>query len=313
MRFAALLAVGLLGFAAGWIVRGIERDERAPLSTPRRTVPERPDTADRALAPQPNRPTPAEAAEKPAETAAEPPAPPSGGEDSFRKMLKGQRAQMRAFSTMQARQKLEGAIRELGYDETTTKSILDALLKEAETRTDLAYDMLLGDVPLDPDAFLWIMGVGPKLSEETERNLALMLGDEGLQAVRSRLKAVHEKQMDDLAEMSISMMAIPDLRPDQRAQLKEFFNGRNMMQDQMAQMSTVLSDRAKLERLLKGEGLRDEMEKSFAPRREKMSAILDDRQYERYLAFEKQAIAQAEMGLKMLSGMMGAKPEAPAK
>ncbi len=230
---------------------------------------------------------------------------PAAEEDPFREMIRAQRPQMKAMSSMQARQKLEGPVKDLGFDAATTKRILDLLLNEAETQTERAYGMFLGEADLDPEAFLWMWGVGPKLSEETERDLAAFLGDPGVETVRAKLKAVHEKQMDDLAEMSVNMMAIPDLTPEQRVQLKRHFSGNDVMQEQMTQFADVFRDREKMRKLMSGDGLAEEMERSAAPRREKMRAILNDAQFERYKAWEGLMVKQAEMGLKMMGGLQG--------
>lgn len=72
-----------------------------------------------------------------------------------------------------------------------------------------------------------------------------------------------------------------------------------------------------MNRLMSGEGLAEEIEKSSAPRRDRMRQILNEAQLERYVAWEKQMVQQAEMGIKMMSGLMskgnqgGQKPKAP--
>ncbi len=304
MRVLLLLAIAGLGFALGWYARGPERPSSSPRATVERTVAERP--------PEPGRPPPP-AQERPARAEAPPEPPPPAPEaaetpaeeDPFREMIRAQRPQMKAMSAMQARQKLEAPLKDLGFDAETTKRILDLLLKEAETQTERAYGMFLGEAELDPEAFLWMWGVGPTLSEETERDLAAFLGDPGVETVRAKLKAVHEKQMDDLAEMSVNMMAIPDLTPEQRVQLKRHFAGNDVMQEQMTQFADVFRDREKMRKLMSGDGLAEEMERSAAPRREKMRAILNDAQFERYKEWEGLMVKQAEMGLKMMGGLQG--------
>jgi len=307
MRIALLLAFAGIGFGVGWYARGLEKPAAQVRTSLPRLAAERP--PQRAIPPDQSTPQvqPPTALVPPADPGAAPDAAeaPAAGEDPFREMMRAQRPQMKAMSAMQARQKLEGPVKDLGFDAETSKRILELLLKEAETQTELAYGMFLGEGEVNPDAFLWMWGVGPTLSESTERDLAAFLGDPGVQAVRAKLKAVHERQMDDLAEMSVNMMALPDLTPEQRAELKRHFRGNDVMQEQMTQFTEVFRDREKMKKLMSGEGLAEEMEKSAGPRREKMRALLNDAQFERYKQWEQQMVKQAEMGLKMMSGMMG--------
>jgi len=85
------------------------------------------------------------------------------------------------------------------------------------------------------------------------------------------------------------------------------------MQEQLRSMAGVMHDPERRKRLLRGEGLDEEIRSSMAPRRERMRTILSPQQFEKYLAYEKTLVDQAKMGLKMFG--LGAKtkpaPQAP--
>jgi len=118
------------------------------------------------------------------------------------------------------------------------------------------------------------------------------------------VKQAHEKQMRDLADMQIGMMAIGDLSDDQRTRLRDVFTGKDMMTEQMTRFAEVTRDRDRFRRLLKGEGLQEEMERGFSATRRRVRDILNDDQYRKYEAYEKQMARQAEMGLKMMASVL---------
>jgi hypothetical protein len=100
------------------------------------------------------------------------------------------------------------------------------------------------------------------------------------------------------------MMQIHDLSHDQRARLREVYVGRDVMTEQFARFGEIVRDRDRMRRLLKGEGLKEEMEKQFQGTRRRVRDILDDVQFAKYETYEQGLMRQAEMGLKMMSAFL---------
>jgi hypothetical protein len=220
-------------------------------------------------------------------------------------MILTQRKQWKAFAGMQARQKAELLLANLPFDAEREKKIQDLLQQEAELQAERAAAMMLGDEEMDPDAFQWFLGMGPELTPHLESELATFLNDGELQVVRAEVKRAHEKQMNDMADMQIGMMQIRDLSDDQRTRMREVFVGKDVMTEQFTRFGEIVRDRDRFQRLMRGEGLKEEMEKSFAPTRQRVRDILDDEQYRKYEIYEQQLVAQAQMGLKMMSTFLG--------
>jgi hypothetical protein len=162
---------------------------------------------------------------------------------------------------------------------------------------------------MDPAAFQWFMGIGPELTPGLERELATFLDDSGIAVVRAEVKRTHEKQMNDMADMQIGMMAIRDLSDDQKTRMREVFVGRDVMTEQFTRFGEIVRDRERFRRVMSGDGIKDEMEKGFAASRRRVRDILNDQQYAKYELYEQQMVRQAEMGLKMMSSLLGAPRE----
>jgi hypothetical protein len=224
-------------------------------------------------------------------------------------MVLTQRKQWKAFAGMQARQRAEALLANLPFDAEREKRIKEMLQQEAELQAERVGLMMLGDEEMDPAAFQWFMGMPAELSPRLEQELATFLNDGELQVVRAEMKRAHEKQMTDLADMQIGMMAIHDLSDDQRTRMRDVFVGKDVVTDQFTRFAEVTRDRERFRRLLRGEGLKEEMQKGFAGTRQRVRDILTPEQFAKYELYEQGLVRQAEMGLKMMSSFLEAPRE----
>jgi hypothetical protein len=303
MRYAVVLVIGLL---AGWFGHEFLKPPPPPrvervATRPPEPPPHAPEPVS--LPPAPSLPAPegevpAEG-ETPVETAAADPEM-----DALKEWLHSQSKAWKGWAGMQARQKAEALLARLPFDEERERKIQELLQKEAELQAEQAVAMMLGEAEMDPDAFAWFFGLAPELSPRLEGELATFLNDAEIQVLRAEVKTTYDKQMNDVADMQIGMMAISDLSDDQRTRLRDVFVGKDMMSEQMTRFAELTRDRDRFRRVLAGEGLKDEMERSFAPMRQRVRDILNDEQYRKYEAFEKQMERQAEIGIKMMGSFL---------
>lgn len=317
MRMAGMLALLLVGFGLGWIVRD-------------RTAPKAPARADRTpLAAEPAAPPPTPPSgesradeERTALAAAEEPEPepalapmvvaaeePGTGaepeDDPLARWVKSQGPQWKAMIGLQTGQRIDALLKDLGFDPATAKLIKEAIQEEAERQTDRFLQAMLGEGEPDAGAVGYMMGLPGELSLDLERELGTFLGDGQIGVLREGLRKAHDRQMNEFADMQIKMTGMQDLTDVQRDQLRDVFVGRNMIQEQMTQFAQVTRDRTKLRDLMSGRiDLRAEMEKGFAPRRERVRQFLTPEQFERYKAYEETMFRQAEMGIKMMGSML---------
>jgi len=307
MRYVLVLALGLLG---GWFGHAVITRSPPPARADKAARPATPaPAATTAVAdpiPLPPAPTPREEeeqvhAEEEGETATEVADPEM---DRLREMVRSQSKAWKGWAGMQARQRAEALLANLPFDAEREKKIQELLQQEAELQAERAAMMMLGDEEMDPAAFQWFMGMPEELSPRLEAELATFLNDGEMQIMRAEVKRSHEKQMTDLADMQIGMMQIRDLTDDQKTRIRDVLSGKDVMTEQFTRFAEVTRDRAKFQRLLKGEGLKEEMEKGFAPTRQRMRDILTPDQFVRYQAYEQQMVRQAEMGLKMMSAFL---------
>jgi hypothetical protein len=310
MRYALVLATGL---AIGWFGHAALRNEPSPARAPTQPkayepqIPPATAVEQVSLPPAPTLPAKEEMvhAEEEGMTAAA----PDPEVDRIAEMVRTQLPQWKAFARMQAGQKADLLLASLPFDAETEKKIKELLQKEAELQAERASAMMLGDEEMDPDAFQWFMGIGPELTPNLERELATFLNDSQIQTVRADVKRQHEKQMSDMADMQIGMMQIRDLSDDQKTRMREVFVGRDVMTEQFSRFGEIVRDRDRFRRLMSGDGIKEEMEKGFAGTRQRVRDILNDQQYAKYQAYEQQMVRQAEMGLKMMSSLLGTQRE----
>lgn len=302
------------GFVLGWLTRDLTR-----LSPGTRVVHDPVRRGAEVPAPPAGRPAP------PPEAAEEETAPPAAGEeappaavpetpaaeeeDGLAAMMRAQMPAMRAYASMQAKQRGGPIVEALDLDPETARAVLALLAEEAGRQAELVFTALLEGEDVDPNAFYYMQGLGPDLSPELMEKLAPLLGSAALADLRAGAQEAHRKLVDDQVEMQINMMGIADLTPTQRAEVKDLFRGQDRMREDMGRFATVMRDRERMERLLEGEGLAEEMEASMAPRRERMRHILTPQQFERYLDYEKRLVEQARMGIRMWGSMLGRKAE----
>lgn len=224
--------------------------------------------------------------------------------DAMREMIHSQSKVWKGWAGMQARQKAEALLANLPFDAEREKRIQELLQKEAELQAERAALMMLGEEEMDPDAFQWFMGMPEELSPRLEAELATFLSDGEIQILRAEVKRSHEKQMTDMADMQIGMMAIHDLSDDQKTRMREVFVGKDVMTEQFTRFGEIMRDRDRMKRLMKGEGIKEEMEKGFQATRHRVRDVLNDEQFAKYQLYEKQLTRQAEMGLKMMSSFL---------
>jgi hypothetical protein len=245
----------------------------------------------------------------PAEEEGPPSAAPDLEEDRITELVRTQLPQWKAFARMQAGQRADALLASLPFDAATEKRIKELLQQEAELQAARASAMMLGEEEMDPAAFQWFMGIGPELTPGLERELATFLDDSGIAVVRAEVKRTHDKQMNDMADMQIGMMNIRDLSDDQKTRMREVFVGRDVMTEQFTRFGEIVRDRDRFRRVMAGDGIKEEMEKGFAASRRRVRDILNDQQYAKYELYEQQMVRQAEMGLKMMSSLLGAPRE----
>jgi Spy/CpxP family protein refolding chaperone len=220
-------------------------------------------------------------------------------------MVEAQGPQWKAFAKMQAKQRLAALLAELGYDAATSGQIEEAFLADIERRVDALLAAMAGQRPAEGTNMVdWMGGLPEKLSPELERDVALLLGDGEMGRFRDAVTKAHEKQAEELVDMQVNMMGLTGLTETQRQQVRAVVREQDPMKDQFQQFTELTQDRAKLNKLIEtGEGLAEHMEKSMAPRRERMRQILTPEQFEQYGRYEKTMVQQAEMGIKMLQAM----------
>ncbi|MHC4973228.1 MAG: hypothetical protein ACYTG3_12945 [Planctomycetota bacterium] len=329
MSVLALLAVGGIGFGVGWFTRAATYEApvaRTPRKVARNEEPryledpaatldaerarrgtDRRMEAAGAAAPAPATARP-EAGEEEAATAEG-----EDGSDPMTEMVKSLSSQWKGWATMQAKPKIRQLLADLGFDAETSARIEAAMLADVDNQVDLAILMMLGEAEMDPEAFLYFMGLPPDLNPDVERELGTFLGDDEIASVRSEVKKAYDKQLTDFADMQIGMMQLTDMTADQKTRLREVFRGKNLMQEQFAQFAEVTRDRNLFEKLVSGEiDLAAQMKKSYAPQRQRVSQILTPEQMKGYDKYEESMIRQAEMGMKMMGAMLKQKPKPKA-
>jgi len=307
MQVLRLLVGFALGLAAGWIGHGLLAPEQAPPRASRPPVTPTPHPASQPLAAEQPPPVAETTADTPAateDTLAATRAQEEAELEAIHEWFRTQGKQWKGWAGMQARQKAEALLAKLPFDAERERRIQELLQEEAERMAEEALLMLLGEAELDPNAFSWFLGLPAELSPHMEGELATFLNDGEIQIVRAEVKQAHEKQMRDLADMQIGMMNIGDLSDDQRTRLRDVFIGKDTMTEQMSRFAEITRDRDRLRRLLKGEGLQEEMERGFSATRRRVRDILNNEQYGKYEIYEKQMAKQAEMGLRMMASVL---------
>ncbi len=302
MRPAIPLLLVALGFLCGYFVRGLgidpapERVARSASPSPAPLVP-----------PPPAQPVPAPpegAAPEPAAT--QPPAPPApepDGEEPLATMMRAQIPMMKSFASAQTRERAAELLRALQLDPERADRLAQALADDAARQIEAAFKMMFGEGELDPDMLASMQGVPAVVSQELERELAKFLGAAEIVAVREHVKRQHEKQQEQMVEMQVVLLDIPDLSPDQGKRVRELFRDTDSMQKDTVRFAEMMREPGKMRELLTEEGIRAEMARQFAPRRERMRQILTPEQMERYGAYEERMAQQALMAIKMFGGM----------
>jgi len=303
MRYLLVLAIGLVG---GWFGHELLRKPAPPRAPAQKPIVEAPPPATPpvSLPPAPTLPREEATAEAEEKVPASAATAPDAAMVALREMVQSQMPAWKAWAKMQTGQRVDALLATLPFDAERERMIKDLLQKEAERQVERAAAMMLGDEEMDPAAFQWFTGMPAELSPRLEGELATFLNDGEIQVLRAEVKRSHEKQLTDMADMQIGMMAIHDLSDDQKARMREVFVGKDVMTEQFTQFAEVVRDRDRMGRLLEGKGLKEEMEKGFEGTRRRVRDILNNEQFAKYQAYEKQLAAQAEVGLKMMRAFL---------
>jgi hypothetical protein len=286
------IAIFLVGLGAGWVLREATLPRESRARPARVEVPAPPETPRES----PRPPATVNAPETPPEAAAKESAPAASGGD-FKGMIESQIPAMKGYVSAAAKTTGREMASRLGLEGMRAERLAQVIAEDAARQVEEMFRALLGEgeAKIDPDAAFGMQGVPAKLSTGAEHELATFLSGDEIGAVRAELEIEHEKQVDRAMEMQVAMMAIPDLTAEQRTQVKALLREEGAAGDQ----AKVFAETMRAPEKLEGDGLEETMERSFAPRREKMRRLLDARQFEKYLEFEKRAVEQARMGLEM--------------
>jgi hypothetical protein len=218
------------------------------------------------------------------ETAGQP-AQPGGGEQvehPFARMMEAMRPMVESQVTQMAKGRATGISAAMKLDSEEAKKLADALGAEAARQMDLAWDMLFGDAEIDPDMLGIFQGMmTAEISEELENELTAFMSDDEIHAFRAEYKTQHEKQREQMVDMSITMMAIPDLTDDQRGRLREALTGSDPMREWNLSFARLMREPEKAGELISDpKKFAAEMKKGHAAQREQMRSILTDTQLE---------------------------------
>jgi len=306
MRTALILALGL---AVGWLARELTLDKTAPKAASRKSgirnsagwhgsEPEEEPGND---APPLEIPTSTAPAEKPAPEKAE---SADATANAMTRLIETQGPGWKAMAIMQVKPKVRALTAALGFDAATQQRIEEELMADVDAQVDRALRMMLDKEDLDLDVLEYLLGVPPELNAEVENKLASFLSDEEMAVVREQVAITHKTQLRDMADAQIKMMDISDLSDGQRAEMRDIFEGRNFMRDQLSRFAKVTRNPGMLKKMLAGgDQLKRIMTKQFEPTRKSVRVILGDDQFKRYEAYEKKMIQQAEFGMNMLRAM----------
>ncbi|MGQ0612609.1 MAG: hypothetical protein ACT4PV_02505 [Planctomycetaceae bacterium] len=314
MRTAIPLLLLALGFLSGYFVRGLgidpvrERSARDAEPSPAPLIP------SPQVAPVPAREAPA----APEPPAVEPPAAPAeepAGEEPLAEMMRAQIPMMKSFASAQSRERAGELLTALNLDPERADRLAQALANDAARQIEAAFLMMFGEGELDPDVLASMQGVPAEVSQELEGELARFLSPGEIVAVREHVKRQHARQQEQMVEMQVALLDIPDLSPDQGTRVRALFRDTDSMHQDTVRFAEMMRVPGKMRELFTEEGIRAEMERQFAPRRERMRQILTQEQMARYGAYEERMAQQALMAIKMFGGRgkMSAQPSSGDK
>ena len=313
MRDLGLILLGcVIGGTTIWFAKG-DVDEPARTTRSNASRSEQPidrdaGTDERAKARKQPQPEPEQA--EPAEVP-KPEAKPDGP-DPLKEMVRAMSKQWKTMAAMFAKRNMKGQLVELGFDAETAKRIEELVAAEAGRQTERALAMMVGDEELDPDAVYWFFGNGPEISTELERDLARFLNDDEVATVRAELKKNHEQQLIDMADMTIGMMGVQDLSDDQKTSVREVFAGKDFMRQQFKGMAEITRDSKRLRHILENpDAFEKEVRTTMAPYKQRMQDILRPEQMKQYERFETQFIRMQQMQMKMMSTLFEQPAEKP--
>jgi len=317
MRTAVAIVLLAVGFGAGYLVRGLSAPREAPRSAPAPSaadLPAPPPPQERApesvpppVAPEPAAPESAAAGDSPAPELA----PGESLESEMNAMVKSQMPMWKSIAGSHA--KRQGALlaAELKLDSARAEQLAAVLAAEAARQVELSMGAFFGEGKgePDPDMFLAMQSGIAVVTPELEAELARFLSASEIVGVRDYVAKERERQQEQLVDMQVSMLAIPDMTQDQQKRVREVFRVGDTYRKDMVRFSRLMRDPATFERILTEEGMRELLEESFRPRRETMATILTPQQMEGYRKYEDAWVQQALMGVKMFRAMRPPEPK----
>jgi len=325
MRIAVLVLVSLgAGFAAGWFGRAPEperartdREAADPAAERRAVIASLTAEEKRAIVERDfphlvrlEREEKEEAAaERQAEREAEERATEAEAQllARLRQTMRSQLPQWKTMFGVNAKRAGKSMANKLELSDPLVEKVAAAFDKEGARAAGIAMDLMLAEYEGDPeeafDAFMWFMGTAGTMSDELTTELAGFLSERDIGAIREEMRVRHEDQLDQQAEMQLRMMGLPDLSEQQTTELKEMFSDGGMMKEQGKVWAEIMRNpRAILEAKSEADWM-SVLEPSMRANRERIRPILDDKQFEAYRRYEKQAVSQFRMWVEpMIQG-----------
>lgn len=227
-------------------------------------------------------------------------------EADFAVMMKAWRPMFEQQVTSWAKGRSGGISSAMALKPEDAELLATALGKDASRQLDAAWEMLFGDADIDPDALSIFQGImSGEISEDLERELTSFLSDDQVHSFRDEFGKAHEKQKDQLIDMSIQMMGVPGLSDDQRNKLRDVFRDTDPMREWNMNFARMMREPETLRDVIDDpEKFADEMKKGAQGQRDHLRNILNEEQM-------KQADRSYEMMIEFMRAQM--QPFVPKK
>ena len=222
--------------------------------------------------------------------------------DSMRKAMHSQLPAWQATFAVNARKAGKEMAKAAGLSDAEAEKVGEAFAKEGERAAEAAIAVMFGEYDGDPvvamEGFQWFFGTSGAMTDALAKDLAGFLGDEAVGTIREDMRVRGKKQIDAQVEMQMHMMKLPDLTDVQRAEIKETFSGRGLMEEQGRVWSEMMKNPRKLIEAKSNEDWEKVVLPSMKSSRDRMRRILTPTQFKAYQAYEKRMIAQQRMWIQ---------------
>ena len=223
----------------------------------------------------------------------------------FRDAMKSQLPAWKASFSVNAKATGMQIARALGLEGEAAKLFAAAFEKEGSRAAEEVMELFAGDFSGDAaemekamDGFSWFMGSAGIMSDQLALDLGEIVGDEVIGAAREEMRKRNKEHIDRQVDMQVRMMNLPDLSERQQAELKEVFGGGGMMKEQSKIWGEIMKNPRKLMEADTDEKWAKVMEPSMQKNRERVRAVLTDKQFEAYRNYETQMIKQSRVWLE---------------